>query len=150
MKAGESRAMTKLAWLHERGQGVRVNKRKALELYTEAAMRGEPEAQYRLAMYHLKGSEELENPDPQLARELLEKSVAGGCPEGMREIGQMYERGGLFNGQKIFIQCCEPDINKAYDHYKQAAFNGDNLGKNFLGSYYFKYQKDYAKAVSLF
>jgi TPR repeat protein len=56
MKAGETRAMTKLAWLHERGQGVRVNKRKALELYTEAAMRGESEAQYRLAMYHLKGS----------------------------------------------------------------------------------------------
>ena len=44
MKAGEIRAMTKLGWLHERGQGVRVNKRKALELYTEAALRGEPEA----------------------------------------------------------------------------------------------------------
>ena len=110
--------MTKLAWLHERGQGVRVNKRKALELYTEAAMRGEPEAQYRLAMYHLKGSEELENPDSQLARELFEKSVSGGCPEGMREIGQMYERGGVFNGKKNFIKCCEPDLNKAFEYYK--------------------------------
>ena len=113
MKAGEIRAMTKLAWLHERGQGVRINKRKALELYTEAALRGEPEAQFRLAIYHLRGDEEVENPSPQLARELLEKSVAGGCPEGMREIGQMYERGGLYTQNNTFVECCEPDINKA-------------------------------------
>jgi len=44
IKAGEVRAMTKLGWLHEIGQGVRVNKRKALELYKEAAEKGEPEA----------------------------------------------------------------------------------------------------------
>jgi len=66
----------------------------------------------------LKGEEDLENPDPMQAKELLEKSVAGGCPEGMRELGQMYERGGLISKNNNFVKCCEPDINKAFEYYK--------------------------------
>lgn len=104
-----------------------MNRKKALELYTEAAHRGEPEAQFRLAMYHLRGNggEELDNhpaastaTDTQHAKELLEKSVAGGCPQGMRELGQMHERGGLVSRAYGFQKCCDIDLNKAYEYYK--------------------------------
>lgn len=83
------------------------------------------------------------------ALSLLEYSAANDCREGMRELGYIYEKGGLYENDRL-IKLVEIDLNKAQRLYQRAAELGDNLAQNYLGSFYFNHTKEYEKAVNLF
>ena len=67
----------------------------------------------------------------------------------MRELGQVYERGGVQTGGQ-FVKIGEVDLDKAQELYQRAADLGDSLAKNYLGSFFFNHSKEYEKAVNLF
>ena len=67
----------------------------------------------------------------------------------MRELGCAYEKGGLFE-KEHFIQLVDINLDRAHELYSKAAALGDNLGKNYLGSFYFNHTKEFERAVNLF
>ena len=52
----------------------------------------------------------------QLVMSLLEQSAASECREGMRELGYIYEKGGLYESDK-FVEMVEVDLTKAQRLY---------------------------------
>jgi len=50
------------------------------------------------------------------ALSLLEYSAANDCREGMRELGYIYEKGGLYENDKL-IQLVDIDLSKAQSLY---------------------------------
>ena len=67
----------------------------------------------------------------------------------MRELGFIYEKGGLIEGENPgkFIMLVDVDIKKALEYYQRSAKFGDELAMNFLGSYHFNHTNDFEKAV---
>jgi len=86
------------------------------------------------------------------AFDLLQTSGLEGCKEALRELGFVYERGGLEEGLDSgrFVALVDVDLDKAQDFYGKAANQGDELALNYLGSFYFNHFADHEKAVSLF
>ena len=54
--------------------------------------------------------------DAHKALELLQQAANENCKEALRELGYIYEKGGLAQGEK-FVSLLEIDINKALDYY---------------------------------
>lgn len=101
-KQGQPKAMYSLGCMYEEGVGVRVNKTKALEYFQRASNLGEPTAQYKLAKYYQRGGYQGLGDDgkPNAAKafKLLEQSAEQDCREGLREMGYIYEKGGMQEG----------------------------------------------------
>ena len=114
-----------------------------MEYFRQGAAMGEPQAQYKMAMQCMQEME------CKKAVGLLESAAGGECREAMRELGQVYERGGVQTGGQ-FVKTGEVDLDKAQELYQRAADLGDSLAKNYLGSFYFNHSKEYEKAVNLF
>lgn len=140
---GEPKALTALGLIYEQGNGVRVDIPKAMEYFRQGAAMGEPQAQYKMAMQCMQEME------CKKAVGLLESAAGGECREAMRELGQVYERGGVQTGGQ-FVKIGEVDLDKAQELYLRAADLGDSLAKNYLGSFFFNHSKEYEKAVNLF
>ena len=89
---GEPKALTALGLIYEQGNGIRVDIPKAMEYFRQGAAMGEPQAQYKMAMQLIQEME------CKKAVRLLESAAGGECREAMRELGQVYERGGVQTG----------------------------------------------------
>ena len=90
-------------------------------------------------------------PNVKTAYQLLQKSAAAECGESIREMGLIYEKGGLLQGKRgPFVPLVQVDLEKALQYYLKAVSLNDNLARNYLGSYYYNHTKDFDKAVSLF
>jgi TPR repeat protein len=74
--AGDARARTRLAWMHEAGQGVPRDLAEAARLFRRSAEEGDAEAQYALAVMLETGKGQPR--DPSAARAWLERAAAGG------------------------------------------------------------------------
>eukprot|EP00347_Sterkiella_histriomuscorum_P001396 403372196 len=152
---GEPRAIFSLGKLYEEGIGVKIDLPKAISYYLRAAELGEPSAQYRLAKYYQVGGNLSLNegkPDASKAFELYQSSALENQKEAMREVGFIYEKGGMIEGEKPgkFILLVDKDSKKALEYYQKAANLGDELAMNFIGSYYFNHTKDFDKAFKYF
>ncbi len=82
--AGDIRATTRLAWMHEAGRGVAKDLAQAARLFRDAAERGDPEAQYALSVMLATGAGQEKN--DREARAWLEKSAAAGYPEAVKAL----------------------------------------------------------------
>jgi TPR repeat protein len=80
-QAGDLRARTRLAWLHEAGRGVERDLARAAQLFQSAAEAGEPEAQFALSVMYETGTGRPK--DPAAARHWLDRSAAAGYPEAL-------------------------------------------------------------------
>lgn len=110
---------------------------------------------YKLANYYRMGGSDILNaegkPNTQLAFLLLKKAADQECAEAMRELGQIYEKGGFSEGkEEKFVTLTEINLEKALDLYKKAAEQRDLLALNYLGAYYYNHTKEYDKSVKLF
>ena len=81
--------MNALGCIYEEGNGVKVDKAKAVEYFKQGAALGEPHAQFKLSQYYSQGFESLNSgtPDCKKALQLLESSANSECREAMRELG---------------------------------------------------------------
>ncbi|CDW82127.1 sel1 domain protein repeat-containing protein [Stylonychia lemnae] len=152
---GEPRAIDSLGKLYEDGVGTRIDLNKAVQHFQRAAELGDPSSQYKLAKYYQRGGIFHLNegkPDGQKSFELLQSAAQENQKEALRELGFIYEKGGLIEGQNPgkFILLVDIDIKKALDYYQKSAKYGDELAMNYLGSYYFNHSQDYDKAVQFF
>lgn len=82
--AGDIRATTRLAWMHEAGRGIPKDLDLAAGLFREAAEKGDPEAQYALSVMLSTGAGQKK--DAGEARKWLEKSAAAGYPEAVKAL----------------------------------------------------------------
>ncbi|HET9701303.1 MAG TPA: tetratricopeptide repeat protein [Burkholderiales bacterium] len=82
--AGNFRATTRLAWMHEAGRGLPKDLALAARLFRDAAGKGDPEAQYALAVMLATGAGQ--EKDEREARAWLEKSAAAGYPEAAKAL----------------------------------------------------------------
>jgi hypothetical protein len=82
--AGNIRATTRLAWMHEAGRGLPRDLPRAARLFRDAAENGDPEAQYALSVMLATGAGQEKN--EREAREWLEKSAAAGYPEAVNAL----------------------------------------------------------------
>lgn len=120
---GEPRAFYALGSIYEKGQGVRIDKQNAAGYFKRGAeQHHEPNAQFKLSQYYQKGGYEIlgndGKPNVKKAFKLLEDSANQDCGEAMRELGQVYEKGGMHEGEYgPFIKLIEVDLNKALDLY---------------------------------
>ena len=97
---GEPKALNALGCIYEEGNGVKVDKPKAVDYFRQGAALGEPHAQFKLSQYYIQGHESSNNwvaPDCKKALQLLESSANNECREAMRELGQVYEKGGILS-----------------------------------------------------
>lgn len=88
--AGNIRATTRLAWMHEAGRGVPRDLARAARLFREAAENGDPEAQYALGVMLATGTGQEKN--EREARVWLEKSAAAGYPEAVNALAGLPAR----------------------------------------------------------
>lgn len=90
-------------------------------------------------------------PNIKKAFELLKASAESNCKEGMRELGYVYEKGGMQEGKNgPFVKLADIDLDRAHSLYLKAVDMDDNLARNLLGSYYFNHTREFDKAVKLF
>ncbi|RUS29211.1 hypothetical protein BC938DRAFT_480922 [Jimgerdemannia flammicorona] len=120
-----TRALLKLAIMHEEGDGVERNNDLAVLYYKAAANRDEPVAQYVLGMSYRLGQLGL-RPNPQEALNYLRKSAESGYTAAQRLLGMMYDEG---------IGTAR-DYVTALGWFRKAAAQGDSVAMGLLGSYY--------------
>jgi uncharacterized protein len=89
------------------------------------ASQGHPGALHNLAAMHLRG--ELPDAKPQTARQLLEKSAAGGFVTAMVALGQLYD-GPLLGA---------PDLALSFSWYQRAAEAGSADAQEAVGTAYY-------------
>lgn len=77
--AGDTRARTRLAWMHEAGQGVPRDLAEAARLFRRSAEQGDAEAQYALAVMLETGKGQARDPDAALGW-LRESAAQGYAP----------------------------------------------------------------------
>ena len=78
-------SVTKLAFFYEHGEGVKKqDKKKAFELYKEAALKGQAYAQYKYAEYICEDYEE--GRGFAYAMEFYERSMAQECPQALHRV----------------------------------------------------------------
>ena len=90
--------MIALGNIFEKGIGVRINIDKAIEYYERAANMNDPYAMQIISKFYLKGGYPNLNegiPDAQKAFDLITRSSYENCKEAMRDLGYIYEKGGL-------------------------------------------------------
>lgn len=99
---------------HFYGENTSKNVKKAMEYYQQAADAGSTEAMNKLGHIYLAGKHRGGKPEFVFARSWFEKAVTEKDPEGMVNLGKMYEMG----------QGVTRDYGKAMAYYKQA---GDHV-----------------------
>jgi TPR repeat protein len=90
-------------------------------------------------------------PNAKKAFELIKEAANDNCCEAMRDLGNIYEKGGLLEGPEgNFVRVTGIDLDASLDLYKKASALGDPLALNYLGSFYFNHTKEFDKAIKLF
>ncbi len=119
-------SVTKLAFFYEHGEGVeKQDKKKAFELYKEAALKGQAYAQYKYAEYICEGYEEGKGFD--CAMKFYELSMAQECPQALH-------RAALFALKGIGLE--KPDPATAVMLLERAAVVGYPASQYNLGCMY--------------
>lgn len=87
----------------------------------------------------------------EMALEYIRQSAESACPEALTELGQIYEIGGIKDAKTGRIRkLTKKSIQKAKEHYQEAADLGCELAKNYLGQISFNYDKNFYKAFNYF
>ena len=56
-------------------------------------------------------------PNGELAWDYLQKAAEQNQKEAIREIGAVYEKGGIYLGENSFHKLFEPDVERALEYY---------------------------------
>lgn len=115
---GSPRAAYLLATMYEKGDGVKVDKKKALTWFYNAARNGSGEGAYSLALAYLEGDGVAQ--DDKQAIEWLTASSSG---QAKHLLGSMY-----LDGEHV-----KKDFKKAWDCFKQGAQQENTMAKACLG-----------------
>ncbi len=113
---GNIESCCNLAYCYEKGQGVILNIKKAIELYTEAANAGSSRAMKMLAQCYLDNV--AGDPDPDKAVEWLSKAADIGDAQAMFMLASLYEEGDT--DEYRFPK----DLKKAKSWYQKSAAAG--------------------------
>ena len=121
---GYAKAQSKLGWIYERGIGVKVNYKKALELYQKSKNKDDGFAYVRLGFMYQRGVGV--EKDTTKSVELIKKSIARGHGHGHALMGYAYfVRAGVAR-----------DYDLARKHAELAAEKGSAWGYAWLGRTY--------------
>jgi TPR repeat protein len=123
-EAGNPEAQEKLGLLYERGDGVKLDNRKAFEWYMKAALQGDAFAQGHVATFYRIGV--LDPPNYTLALDWYRRAAEQNNRLAQVGLGYMYQAG----------EGVSPDGAAARDWFKKGAEQGDALGQLSLGSLY--------------
>ena len=119
-------SVTKLAFFYEHGEGVeKQDKKKAFELYKEAALKGQAYAQYKYAEYICEDYEE--GRGFAYAMEFYERSMAQECPQALHRVA-------LFAIKGVGLE--KPDPVRAVMLLERAAVVGYPASQYTLGCMY--------------
>ncbi|XP_056147655.1 death ligand signal enhancer [Lampris incognitus] len=123
-ECGYSKAQFNTGVCYERGRGVGKDKDKALYYYSQAAIAGHRQAQYRYAklLFTSRGRKNTEELDT--AIKLLEQAAAAGLTEAQVYLGS------------VFTQEPVRDEHKSIHYLRMAAESGDGTALLFLGQCY--------------
>ncbi|KAI8072587.1 hypothetical protein BC940DRAFT_252094 [Gongronella butleri] len=136
-----TRAMLKLAILHESGQGVAKNQGLALQYFKMAAQLADPVANYVLGLYHRLGDRGLVQHDALAAKFLLQSARAGFAP-AQRVLGLLYAQGVLGSSTTTAVADQSPQVQRRKDEktafvwFRRAASHGDVRALGLVGSCY--------------
>jgi len=106
----------KLGWMYSKGEGVRQDKSKAVELYTKACDGGYADGCSNLGLMYLR-SEDVRQDMLKIA-ELFTKACNGRSAIGCGNLGLMYQRG----------EGVQQDNSKAVELFTKACEGGDATG----------------------
>ena len=121
---GGAEGQNNVAYLYERGLGVKQSFKEAEAWYTLSASQGLPVAMYNLAMLTYKGS--INNRDTRKSVEWLKKADEAGHAPSSYMLGVLYMRGeGIFK-----------NVDKAFELFLKAAKNGSVRGQYMVGYIY--------------
>ncbi len=123
-KAGQVKAMHKLADTYNKGEIVPINPQKAFEWTQKAAAKGDIEAQATLAKSYMNGTGTAQNTDKSL--ETYKKLAASGNTDAMRALASAYSVG-------VGV---EQNLATATQWYEKAANKGDAESQYQLGLAY--------------
>jgi uncharacterized protein len=141
-KAGDDTAQLAIAMHYELGDQAKKDAQQAARWYREATLKGNIDAQYRLAKLISKGAKGL-TADKIAAATLFQSAADRGHALSQNEIGLRYQ-----NGDGI-----DPDLIKAAQWYQKAADQGLASAQVNLGLLRVRGQgvpRDYALAIGLF
>lgn len=110
-RGGEAAAKNNLAFLYERGHGVKKDAKKALELYLEAAEQGYATSQHNLVYFYKNGIEVPK--DLAKAFEWCRLAAEQDHPRAQFDLGAMYEEG---VGVEDNVDCAIEWYTKASDN----------------------------------
>ena len=121
---GDPEGQNNVAYLYERGMGVKQNFEKAEAWYELAADNGLPVAMYNLAMLTYKGH--INNRDTRKSVDWLKKASVAGHTPSIYMLGVLYMRGeGIFK-----------NVEKAFELFLKAAKRGDVRSQYMVGYIY--------------
>ena len=116
-ETGDARAQTWIGIMHDNGQGVPRDHRKAVGWYRRAADQGYAEAQFSLGVSHDKGLGVVENHT--VAAEWYQRAAEQGHTDAQFRLGLMY-----LNGRGV-----DPDLRLAHVWFSFAAAAGDTIAQ---------------------
>ena len=121
---GDPEGQNNIAYLYERGMGVKQSYNNAKIWYELAAAQGLPEAKHNLAMLTYQGH--INNRDTRKSLEWFREAADAGLRPSVYMLGVLYMKGeGVFKS-----------YDKAYEHFLRAAKMGDARGQYMVGAIY--------------
>ncbi|RPG32649.1 MAG: sel1 repeat family protein [Gammaproteobacteria bacterium TMED92] len=121
---GDPEGQNNIAYLYERGMGVKQSYNNAKIWYELAAAQGLPEAKHNLAMLTYQGH--LYNRDNRKSVEWFREAAEAGLRPSIYMLGVLYMKGeGVFK-----------NYDKAFEHFMRAAKLGDPRGQYMVGHIY--------------
>jgi len=118
---GEAEAYTSIGALYSNGDGVQVDKKKAMHYYELAAIKGDAYARYNLGL----GEEDMGNMDRALKHYMI--AVRGGESKSLNQIQRMYSNGNATKDDyTAALQSCQAYLDEIKSHQRdKAAAAGD-------------------------
>lgn len=135
IRLGNSDAMIRLGGLYERGQGVKADDSKALELYLRAAKAGNTQALLQAAIYFD------ENKNVDKAKEIFSAAEKAGDAEAALALGYIYFRENNFSQARPLLEKAAAfNLYRAFYFLGELYENGNGVPKNMSKALQFYYR----------